>query len=394
VGDEFGHRDKCAIVGIGETDISRNSGRSDLTMATQAALAAIADAGLKPSDIDGLVRCDMDTVSPYGIADSLGLTNLTYWSDVPRGGAAAAAMVGQAAAAVISGMASHVLVFRELNGRSGRRLGQSLMESVTAGGSGTYEEYFAPYGMVTAGQQFAMIAQRHMIEFGTTSTQLGRIAMAVRARANANPSALMHDRPMTMDDYLASRMIASPLRMFDFCLETDNAGAVVVTSADRARDLPHPPALIRAVAQGAMPHPQPIDYGAVLRESMTELPARAVAQTLFSRAGMGPEDIDVAQFYDCYTITILLQLEDYGFCKKGEGGPFVESGAIDDGGHLPLNTDGGNLSYGYIHGMNHVIEGTRQLRGTSTSQVLDAQTCLVTSTPYSPGSAMILRAAA
>ncbi len=393
MGDEFGHREKCAIVGIGETDISRNSGRSDLTMATQAALAAIADAGLEPSDIDGLVRCDMDTVSPYAIADSLGLGSLAYWSDVPRGGAAAAAMVGQAAAAVISGMASHVLVFRELNGRSGRRLGQSLMDSGTAGGYGTYEEYFAPYGMVTAGQQFAMIAQRHMIEYGTTNTQLGRIAMAVRARANANPAALMHNRPMTMEDYLASRMISSPLRMFDFCLETDNAGAVVVTSADRAKDLPHPPVLIRAVAQGLMRHPQPIDYGAVLRESITELPARAVAQTLYSRAGLGPEEIDVAQFYDCYTITILLQLEDYGFCKKGDGGPFVESGAIDVGGDLPVNTDGGNLSYGYIHGINHVIEGARQLRGTSTSQVPDAETCLVTSTPYSPGSAMILRAA-
>ena len=174
-------------------------------------------------------------------------------------------------------------------------------------------------------------------------------------------------------------------------METDNAGAVVVTSAERAKDMASKPTLIRAVAQGQMPRPQPGEYTAVLRESLTELPAKYVAETLWSRAGIGPEDVDVAQLYDCFTITILMQLEDWGFCKKGEGGPFVESGAIEMDGSLPINTDGSNLSYGYIHGMNHVLEGVRQIRGQSTSQVPDAQVCLVTSTPYSPGSALILR---
>jgi acetyl-CoA acetyltransferase len=389
----FGHRDKCAVVGIGATDISARSGRSDLTLAAEAALAAIADAGLTADDIDGMVRCDMDTVYAHGLADSIGVRHLEYWSDVPRGGAAASAMVGQAVAAIVSGMATNVLVFRELNGRSGRRLGQSASNTAVVGGAGTYEEFLAPYGLVTPGQQFALLAQRHMVEYGTTSEHLGRIATTVRARANANPAAYMHNKTMTMDEYSASRMISRPLRLFDFCLETDNAGAVVVTSAERARDMAKRPALIRAVAQGQMPRPQPGDATAIFRESLTELPAKYVADTLWSRAGLGPDDVDVAQFYDCYTITILMQLEDWGFCKKGDGGPFVASGGIDMGGAIPVNTDGGNLSYGYIHGINHVIEGVRQIRGESTSQVPDANVCLVTSTPYSPGSALILRAA-
>jgi acetyl-CoA acetyltransferase len=189
-------------------------------------------------------------------------------------------------------------------------------------------------------------------------------------------------------------MISRPLRLFDYCLETDGACAVIVTSTERARDCRKSPVLIRAVAQGSIPDPQPgIQYPVLMRESITELPARAVAATLYRRAGLGPEDIDVAQVYDCFTITVLLQLEDWGFCKKGEGGPFAASGAIDLHGSIPINTAGGNLSEGYIHGMNHVLEGVRQIRGESTSQVLGAEVCLVTSTPLPPGSALVLTAA-
>jgi len=393
---ELHHRDRCAIVGIGETDYSRRSGRSDLTLATQAALAAIDDAGLTPADIDGIVRCDMDAVRPNDLAHTLGLRDLTYWSEVGPGGVAPCAMVGQAVGAILSGQARAVLVFRELNGRSGRRYGLApgAADERRVGGSGTYDELFAPYGMLTPGQIFAVMARRHMIEFGTTSEQLAHIALACRARANANPRAQMHDRPLSMDDYLAARTIADPLRLFDFCLETDGACAVVVTSVERARDLRRPPALIRAVAQGSIPDPQPgIQFPVLMRESITELPAKSVAATLYRRAGLGPADVDVAQVYDCFTITVLLQLEDWGFCKKGEGGPFVAAGEIDLGGRIPINTGGGHLSEGYIHGMNHVVEGVRQIRGTSTSQVPGAEVCLVTSTPLPPGSGLLLRAA-
>jgi acetyl-CoA acetyltransferase len=197
---------------------------------------------------------------------------------------------------------------------------------------------------------------------------------------------------MTLDDYLASRMISSPLRMFDFCLESDGACAVVVTRAERAGDSPQPPVLIRAVAQATTPSPQPgMMYPSLARPTITSLPATAAADVLYRRAGLGPADVDVAQFYDCFSITVLLQIEDWGFCAKGEGGPFVASGAIDVGGTIPINTGGGHLSEGYMHGLNHVLEGVRQMRGTSTSQVAGAEVCLVTSTPLPPGSAMILR---
>jgi acetyl-CoA acetyltransferase len=391
---EFDHRDRCAIVGIGATDFSRGSGRSDLTLATQAALAALADAGLEASDIDGIVRCDMDAVRHNDLADSLGIRELTYWSEVGVGGVAPAAMVAQAVGAILSGQATTVLVFRELNGRSGRRFGLSSAADARAGGSGSYDEFFAPYGMLTPGQVFAVMAQRHMAEFGTKAEELGHIALACRARANANPSAQMFERSLTMDDYLAARMISRPLRLFDYCLETDGACAVIVTSTERARDCRKSPVLIRAVAQGSIANPQPgIQYPVLMRESITELPARAVAATLYRRAGLGPDDIDVAQVYDCFTITVLMQLEDWGFCKKGEGGSFAASGAIDLRGSIPINTAGGNLSEGYIHGMNHVLEGVRQIRGESTSQVLGAEVCLVTSTPLPPGSALVLTAA-
>ncbi len=391
---EFHHRDRCAIVGIGATDFSRNSGRSDLTLATQAALAAIEDAGLTPKDIDGIVRCDMDTVRHNDLADSLGITELTYWGEVGPGGVAPCAQVGQAVGAILSGQATTVLVFRELNGRSGRRYGLSKQTDPRAGGAGSYDEFFAPYGLLTPGQIFALMAQRHMLEYGTTDKQLGQIALTCRERANANPRAQMHDRSLTMDDYLSARMISRPLRLYDFCLETDGACAVVVTSTDRARDLRQKPALIRAVAQNSIPNPQPgIQFPVLMRDRITELPAKAVADTLYARAGLGPQDVDVAQVYDCFTITVLLQLEDWGFCAKGEGGPFVASGEIDLGGSIPINTGGGHLSEGYIHGMNHIVEGVRQIRGESTSQVPGAEVCLVTSTALPPGSALILTAA-
>jgi acetyl-CoA acetyltransferase len=394
VPETFDHRDRCAISGIGSTDFSRDSGRSDLTLATQASLAAIADAGLTPQDIDGIVRCDMDLVRPNDLVETLGLARLDYYGEVGPGGVAPCGQVAQAVAAILSGQATNVLVYRSLNGRSGRRYGLSSVAETRVGGDGGYDEYFLPYGLLTPGQIFGLIAQRHMLEFGTNEKDLGHIAIACRNRANANPAAQMHERPLTMDDYLAARMISWPLRLFDFCLETDGACAVVVTSAERAIDGPRPPALIRAVAQGSLAAPQPgIQFPVLMRESITTLPAKPTADTLYRRAGLGPSDIDVAQLYDCFTITVLLQLEDFGFCAKGEGGAFASSGAIELGGSLPINTGGGHLSGGYIHGMNHIVEGVKQIRGESTSQVDGAETCLVTCAPLPPGSALILRKA-
>jgi acetyl-CoA acetyltransferase len=395
VAERFTHRDKCAIAGIGSTEFSSNSGRSVLTLATQAALSACADAGIQPASIDGIVRCDMDLVRHTDLVESLGLPDLAYWGEVGPGGSAPSAMVGQAVAAILSGQAETVLVFRSLNGRSGARYGLAGDDDGgLVGGNGSYDEYFFPYGLMTSGQIFALIARRHMLQYGTTEKELGSIALACRARANANPDAQMHDRLLTMDDYLEARMISTPLRLYDFCLETDGACAVIVTSAERAADMRQPPVLIRAVAQGTIPHPQPgIQFPVLMREDIATLPAKAVAQRLFTRAGLGPTEVDVAQLYDCFTITVLLQLEDFGFCAKGEGGAFAASGAIDLGGSIPINTGGGHLSEGYIQGMNHIVEGVQQMRGESTSQVPGAEVCLVTSTPLPPGSSLILRRA-
>ncbi|EHI12147.1 thiolase C-terminal domain-containing protein [Mycolicibacterium thermoresistibile] len=390
---EFNHRDACAIVGIGTTEFSKNSGRSVVRLATEAIAAAIADAGLRPCDIDGVVRCDYDDVLPNDLAEVMGLP-LTYWSTVGIGGAAPSAMVGQAVAAILSGQATNVVVYRSLNGRSGRRLGSADQggPAPAVGGHGSYDEFFLPYGLNTPGQVWAIIAQRHMIEFGTKPADLGAIALTCRANANNNPNAQMRDRTLSMAEYEASPMISAPLRLYDYCLETDGACAVVVTAADRAADLAQQPVLIRAVAQGAPERPQPgLIYPVLLREKLTTQPSAWAARTLYRRAGLGPDDIDVAQLYDCFTITVLMQLEDYGFCAKGEGGAFAAGGAIGPGGRLPINTAGGNLSEGYIHGMNHVVEGVRQMRGTSPNQVEGAEVCLVTSGIPVSTSAMILR---
>ena len=387
------HFDECAIVGIGSTDFSRSSGRSELTLAMQASLKAIADAGLTVGDIDGLIKCDMDLVLSNAVAHGLGLQNLSYWGETGVGGGAPCGMVGQAVAAIVSGQATTVLIYRSINGRtgSGARFGLGEGQGDQRGGNGTYNEFFVPFGFTTPGQMWSLLARRHMIEFGTTHEQLGAIATTCRARANDNPSAQMHGRPMALADYLASPFITEPLRMFDYCIETDGACALVVTSTERARDLAQPLCTIRAVAQGVQGGMQPgVAFPSVMRKSLTTMPSAVVAERLYSRAEMTPADIDVAQLYDCFTITALVQLEDYGFCKKGEGGPFAASGAIGMGGNIPINTAGGHLSEGYVHGVNHILEGVRQIRGTSTSQVQGAARCLVTSGLPIATSAMIL----
>ena len=381
----------CAVVGTGTTDFSKDSGRSPLTLAAQAAWAALEDAGLTAADVDGIVRCDMDSIYPAALADVLGVPDLGYWGDVGPGGSGPAAMVGQAVAAIEAGLASTVVVFRALNGRSGQRYGKGAADDQRAGGEASYDDLYLPYGMQTPGQFFALLAQDHANKYGKTQEGLAEIALACREHANANPAAQFYDRDMTLESYYASRMLSSPLRLFDYCLETDGAAAVVVTSAERAKDLRHKPAYVASVAQAAGPEPQPgLMFPMLTRADMLATPAVDCARRLYDRAGLGPADVDVAQIYDCFTITVLLQLEDYGFCARGEGGEFAAAGNLRLSGSLPTNTSGGHLSEGYIHGMNHVVEGVRQIRGTSTTQVAGAEVALVTSAPPPGASALLL----
>jgi acetyl-CoA acetyltransferase len=387
-------RDQCAIAGVGATVMSRNSGRSALSLATEAALKALDDAGMTAADVGGILNCDLDTVVPLTLSATIGAHEVTYWGHTGPGGHGPCMMIALAVGAILSGQAKAVLCFRALNGRSESRLGTGVpgLGKELTGGFATYDEFYAPYGLLTAGQLWALIAQRHMMAYGTTPEHLGEIAIACREAATLTPGAQMHDRPLTMEDYLASRMIATPLRLNDFCLETDGACAVVITSAERARDTRHTPALIRAVAAGGPLDNRPgMVFPYLSMSDITEIGGFRGGETLWSRAGVSPKEVDVAQLYDCFTISVLMQLEAYGFCRRGEGGPFVASGAVRRDGVLPINTSGGHLSGGYIHGMNLIIEGVQQMRREAAMQIPDAELCLCTGGPMAFGSSVLLR---
>lgn len=381
-------RDRVAIVGIGATELSKHSGVSTLTLGCRAILAAIEDAGLRPQDVDGIATHRVgDSVLPGVLAQALGIRDLRWYADQFGGGSSSCAIVGQAALAIHAGLADTVVCYRAINARSEFRMGgigRPLVDAVET-------QYQAPYGYVAPAQQFAMAARQHMLRYGTTHEQLGAVAVAQRAHAVHNARALARE-PITLADYLASRWVVEPFRLLDCCLETDGAVAVVLASAERARELRRRPVLIRGAAWGSgftlYSNQQP---------DLTVTPAAAMARRLWSQAGLAPSEIDLAELYDCFTYTVVVQLEDYGFCRKGEGGPFVASGATRLGGSLPVNTHGGFLSEGYVHGLNHVCEAVSQLRGDAGArQVEGAEVALCTAQPgYVSGNtaALVLRRA-
>jgi acetyl-CoA acetyltransferase len=391
-----GIRDKAAIVGIGQTEFSKDSGRSELQLACEAITAACNDAGLNVHEIDGIVRYNYDTNNETMLVSALGLENLRYFGEIGWGGSAHCSVVGHAAMAVALGMADVVVCFRALNERSGRRLGLARDHSVTASskqdelgwGLTGFQQFTDAFGMMAPNHRFGMLARRHMIEYGTTSEHFGHVAVAIREHANRNPNAMMYERSMTLDDHQASRMIADPLRLFDCCLESDGSAALIVTSAERARDLRQTPVYIMGASQGTGPDPN----GIVFRPNLATTEATYTARDVYRSAGVQPADIDVAGFYDHFTPFVIFALEAYGFCGPGEGGPFVAEGRIRwPDGDIPVNTHGGNLSEAYIHGLTHVLEAVRQLRGTSTAQVVDAEIALVGSAVAQLSSALILR---
>jgi len=373
-------------VGIGYTEFSKNSGVSTLTLGLRAIMAALDDAGLALSDVDGLATFRVgDSVLPTILAQSLGLRDLHYYLDQFGGGSVSHAIVGQAALAVHAGIADTVVCYRALNARSEFRMGGTGRPLVDA----VETQYQAPYGYFTPPQQYAMAAMAHMERFGTTQEQLGAVAVNQRANAVLNDRALMRV-PMSLADYLASRWVVEPFKLFDCCLETDGAVALVITSAERARDLKQTPVLIRGASWGS---------GQTLYSNEQPDPTRTaaadMAPRLFEMAGVGCSDFDLLELYDCFTYSVLVQLEDYGFCKKGESGPFAETGALALSGSLPVNTHGGFLSEGYVHGLNHITEAVSQLRhDAGERQVPGAQLALTTAQPgYVSGStsALVLR---
>jgi acetyl-CoA acetyltransferase len=384
----------AAIVGIGATEFSKDSGRSQLKLAAEAAQAALKDAALSPSDVDGLVTFTMDSNTEIAVARELGIPELRFFSQVGYGGGAACATVQQAAMAIAAGIAEVVICYRALNERSGHRFGQVSRAAVQVPGgqaatsSGIDNSWHYPMGLGTPAATVAMIARRYMHDYGATSEDFGRVTVADRKHAATNPSAWFYQRPITLADHQASRWIAEPLRLLDCCQESDGAVALVVTSLARARDLPHPPAVIRAAAQGS--GPDQFVMTSYYRDQLGLPEMGVVARQLWRQADIGPNDIRTAVLYDHFTPYVLMQLEELGFCPRGEARHFIVDGAIELGGRLPLNPHGGQLGEAYIHGMNGISEAVRQVRGTAANQVPGTAPVLVTAGTGVPTSALIL----
>ncbi len=361
-------KDTCAIVGVGETKFGTLPGVTPFGLNSEACKKAVEDAGLTKDDIDGLLtqqpNSDPTFMFSVWLGEQMGLS-LKYTTDMHLGGATPIAMVQAATMAINAGLCNTVLCTVGRDERSRRGLPRHA--KIRMGG----EDFEAPFGMLAPMHGYSMAFRRHQYEYGTTSEQLGAIAIACRKHASMNDNAQQR-APMTMEDYLNSPMMCEPFRLFDICQVTDGGAAVVVTSAERARNLKHAPVYISGMGNR---HPHKFIGWS---PSMTSTGAVVSGKMAFEMAGMTPKDIDLAEIYDCFTYTALVTLEGYGFCKKGEGGPFVEGGRIELGGELPVNTHGGLLSQGHIDGMAHITEAVKQLRGDcGQRQVKGAEVAVV-----------------
>ena len=379
-----------AIAGIGATEFSKDSGRSELRLAVEAVAAALADAGIAPSEVQGMVTFSSDTNPDIDIARSLGIGDLTFFSRIHYGGGAACATIQQAALAVSSGVADVVVCYRAFNERSGSRFGAGVQgRAPLPTAENAHMASYLPVGLLTPASWVAMAAQRYLHETGATSEDLGRVAVADRKHAATNPKAWFYEQPITLQEHQASRFIVEPLHLLDCCQETDGGQALVVTSLERARDLRTDPVVIRAAAQGSGAGQDMMT--SYYRDDLLGLPEMAVvARQLWETSGLGPSDMQAAILYDHFTPYVLYQLEELGFCAKGEAKDFVRDGRLELGGALPINTHGGQLGEAYLHGMNGIAEGARLVRGTSVNQVQGLEHVVVTAGTGVPTSGLVL----
>lgn len=365
-------RDKACVTGIGETAYLRGSTKTAIELQFESSLKAIADAGLRPPDIDGVIPVGIVSATAEDFIENFGIPDLRFSAVVPHGGASPVMALQCAAAAVATGVCNHVLITFGRNvtaasNKAGARIHQMPQFHYVT-------EFEYPMGAISPAQLYAPMARRHMELYGTTIEQFGEVAVACREHALLNDNAVMK-KPITLEDHRNSRMIADPFRLLDCSLESDGGAAVIVSAAERAADLRHRRVFIAGVAAGHPDSPASITQ----RADMTSLGIAKAAPRAFRMAGVTHTDIDVAEIYDCFTYAVIRQLEDMGFCAKGEGGPFVEGGRLRLGGELPTNTHGGLLSQAHVWGLNHVVELVRQLRGDAgRAQVQDAACGLVT----------------
>lgn len=373
---------EAAIAGIGQTEFSKASKRSELQLAAECSLAACQDAGIKPSDIDGMITFTLDGSDEIHLARCLGAENLAYSTRISGGGAAAVATVYQAMALVNAGLCENVLIWRAMNERSQYRFGQPVtMESAFQPGNGTGSLLWCmPYGAQTPATWMGLVSQRYMQKYGATSEDFGRVSVVQRKHAATNPNAWFYEKPITLDDHQNSKWIVEPaLRMLDCCQETDGGVALIVTSLERARDLKQPPVRILGACQ-SIPKENEVISNYFHHDDLADMPeARGTAKRLWAQTGLSAQDMDVASLYDAFTPVVLQQLEAFGFCGDGEAPAFVKEGNIEVGGSIPVNTNGGLIAEAYIHGMNNITETVRQIRGTAVNQVADAKMALVSS---------------
>jgi acetyl-CoA acetyltransferase len=347
---------KYAIVGVGQSAIGKVANVSALSLLAHAMRNAIADAGLSKQDIDGLISRGPDDIYCHHqrVGEILGL-NVSFSTSLDNGGASQCLAVALACTAIRAGLCETVVCGYGRDSWSRTRSPEGKMRVALVPESQRPSEFGPEFGYLGAAATHALGARRHMHLYGTTREQLGAVAVAFRTHAARNPAAQMRE-PLDLQQYLNARLIVEPFGLYDCSLITDGAGAVVVTSADRARDLRRSPVFILGVGSANNLR------GWCHDEHMVETAARHSAQAAYRRAGLGPKDVDLAQLYDCFTYTVLVQLEDYGFCRKGEGGPFAAAGSLALDGPLPANTSGGQLSEGHVEGMLQIVEAVRQLR--------------------------------
>jgi len=379
-------QDRTAIVGIGQTAFGKGLEDSELSLACQAISMALDDAGIAPAEVDGLVAFSMEDGREVEVARNLGLGDVTFFGQVGYGGGAGCGTTGHAALAVASGQCDVAVAWRARK----RADKGSRPWAQTSNRIDTPWQWSRPWGLLRPVDEVAMLARRYMHEYGATRDHLANVALAFRKHANRNPHATMYEKPLTREQYMSARWVSEPLCLYDNCLETDGALAVVIVSAERARDLKQKPAYIHAYAQGIpRQHQTMTNY---FCDDPLAGPSHACTKRLWANSDIKPKDVSVAQIYDAFSPLIPLSLEGYGFCGRGEGAAFTENGALEwPDGRLPTNTAGGGMSEAYVHGFNLIVEGVRQIRGTSTSQVENATSCLVTSGEGVPTSALVLR---